>query len=268
MRRGIRATISVAEGAVRAGKTVDNVTMFANMLERGVPDKIHLASGSTLANAKLNIGDCNGYGLEHIFRGRCKWGKYKGNDCLHIRAREREYIVIFAGGGKSDSFKKIRGNSYGMWIATEINLHHKDFINEARDRQLASKVRRIFWDLNPSSPQNFIYKDYIDKFQENFGDRYNYEHFTIKDNKTISEERFKEIESEYDKSSIEYRRSILGERCNVEGLVYDMFRKEIHVVPQGSVNVDEEYYISSDYGIQNATVFLFWNKEKGTDRWV
>lgn len=268
MHKGIHATISVAEGAVRAGKTVDNVTMFAKMLELGVKDKIHLASGSTSANTKLNIGDCNGFGLEYIFRGRCNWSKYKGNDCLKIRTHGREYIVLFVGGGKSDSYKKIRGNSYGMWIATEINLHNGDFIKEATNRQLASHTRRLFWDLNPSSPANFIYKEYIDKFEDVYGNKYNYEHFTIRDNATISETRIKEIEAQYDKGSVWYQRDILGLRCNAEGLVYDMFNKEQHVIPTGSVETDGDYYISSDYGIQNATVFLLWQKEKHGNRWV
>lgn len=268
MHKGIKATISVAEGAVRAGKTVDNVAMFAKMLELGVQDKIHLASGSTSANAKLNIGDCNGFGLEYIFRGRCKWSKFKGNECLRIKTANREYIVIFVGGSKADSFKKIRGNSYGMWIATEINLHHDSFIKEAFNRQLASKTRRVFWDLNPSSPANFIYKDYIDKFEETYGERYNYEHFTIRDNASITEERIRDIESQYDKKSVWYRRDILGERCNAEGLVYPMFNKDIHVVRKGDVQTEGDYYVSSDYGIQNATVFLLWQKEVGSKRWI
>lgn len=268
MHRGIKATISVAEGAVRAGKTVDNVAMFAKMLELGVQDRIHLASGSTSANAKLNIGDCNGFGLEYIFRGRCKWSKFKGNECLRIKTANREYIVIFVGGSKADSFKKIRGNSYGMWIATEINLHHESMIQEAFNRQLASKTRRVFWDLNPSSPANFIYKDYIDKFKETYGERYNYEHFTIRDNASITEERIRDIESQYDKNSVWYRRDILGERCNAEGLVYPMFNKDIHVVRKDAVQTEGDYYVSSDYGIQNATVFLLWQKEVGSKRWI
>ena len=268
MHKGIKATISVAEGAVRAGKTVDNVAMFAKMLELGVQDRIHLASGSTSANAKLNIGDCNGFGLEYIFRGRCKWSKFKGNECLRIKTANREYIVIFVGGSKADSFKKIRGNSYGMWIATEINLHHDSFIKDAFNRQLASKTRRVFWDLNPSSPANFIYKDYIDKFKETYGERYNYEHFTIRDNASITEERIRDIESQYDKNSVWYRRDILGERCNAEGLVYPMFNKDIHVVRKGDVQTEGDYYVSSDYGIQNATVFLLWQKEVGSKRWI
>lgn len=200
MRRALSSTISVAEGAVRAGKTVDNVAVFARMIDAGVPDRIHLATGSTAANAKLNIGDANGFGLEHIFRGRCRWTKYKGNEALVIQSRGRDYVVIFAGAAKADSYKKIRGNSYGMWIATEINLHHEDTIKEAFNRQLAARVRRIFWDLNPTSPAAWIYRDYIDRFPEQFRERYNYEHFTIRDNLTITPERLEEIERQYDKA--------------------------------------------------------------------
>ena len=86
----IRASLSnwfmVAEGAIRSGKTIDHC-IIASMYLETCPDKIHLASGSTIANAKMNIGDCNGYGLQHIFRGRCKWGLYQGNEALYIRTK-------------------------------------------------------------------------------------------------------------------------------------------------------------------------------------
>jgi len=265
MQRAIKSTISVAEGSVRAGKTVDNVAAFARMLEYGVKDRIHLATGSTSANAKLNIGDCNGFGLEYIFRGRCKWTKYKGNEALLINAAGRQYVVIFAGGGKADSFKKIRGNSYGMWIATEINLHHEDTIKEAFNRQLAATTRRIFWDLNPGAPSSFIYANYIDTFAAAYGDAYNYEHFTIKDNASISERRFAEIEAQYDKNSIWYKRDILGLRCAAEGLIYDMFNESN--ITDKDLETEGDWYVASDYGIQNATTFLPFRKVKGENKW-
>lgn len=254
------ATISVAEGAVRAGKTIDNIAAFAFNIQRGTPDRIHLATGSTAANAKLNIGDANGYGLEYIFRGRCRWTKYKGNEALVIRSHGRDYVVIFAGAAKADSFKKIRGNSYGMWIATEINLHHKNTIREAFNRQLAAKHRRILWDLNPSSPGEWIYTDYIDKFPEQFGDKYNYQHFTIRDNVNITPERIAEIESQYTPGSIWYRRDILGERCNAEGIVYPMFD---NIVPTEPRDYDQ-YFISMDYGILNPTSMHLYGRCGGT----
>ena len=47
---------NIAEGAIRAGKTVDNVFAFCTELE-DTPDRLHLASASTVATAKLNLID-------------------------------------------------------------------------------------------------------------------------------------------------------------------------------------------------------------------
>ena len=225
---------NVAEGAVRAGKTVDNVFAFAQELKT-TPDKIHLATGSTVGNAKLNIGVCNGLGLENIFRGQCHWGKFKDNEALFVKGPDtgwRQRIVIFAGGAKEDSYKKIRGNSYGMWIATEINLHHDNTIKEANNRLLAARRLKIFWDLNPDNPKHPIYTDYIDKYRDmaacdNFPGGYNYMHCTIYDNKTITDERLRRIESRYDKNSIWYMRDIKGMRVVASGLIYRRFADDV-----------------------------------------
>lgn len=220
-------TFNILEGAVRSGKTVDNVFAFANALKTA-PDRIHLATGSTIANAKLNIGDANGFGLEYIFRGQCRWGKYKDNEALFVKGPStgnRLRIVIFAGGAKADSYKKIRGNSYGMWIATEINLHHDNTIKEAFNRQLAAKMRKIFWDLNPEHPKAPIYTKYLDVYQKRAAEGkllggYNYRQFTIFQNINISQERLEEIISQYDPGSIWYIRDIEGKRSVAEGLIY------------------------------------------------
>lgn len=236
--KAIKSKMSVAEGSIRSGKTIDNC-IIASMYLETCKDKIHLASGSSLPNAKLNIGDCNGFGLEHLFRGRCRWGKYKSNECLYIDTKTGQKIVVFAGGGKADSYKKILGNSYGLWIATEINEHYDNedsrtsFIKVAMGRQVASIEPKMIWDLNPCSPSHKIYKDYIDKYKEGYLGGYNYEHFTLTDNLSITPERLLEIKSQYDEGSIWYKRDILGERCVAEGLVYPKFaeRTQDYILP-------------------------------------
>lgn len=247
--------MSVAEGSVRSGKTIDHCIIASIYLEI-CPDKIHLASGSSLANAKLNIGDCNGFGLEHIFRGRCHWGKYKDNEALFIKTQTGEKIIIFAGGGKADSYKKILGNSYGLWIATEINEHYDSedsrtsFIKVAFGRQVASKKPFTLWDLNPCAPGHKIYTSYIDNYLKNgLKGGYQYQHFTLHDNLTITKERLEEIESKYDKNSVWYARDILGKRVAAEGLIYRLFADETDKFLVDSSNKD--YMIISigiDYG--------------------
>lgn len=218
----------VAEGAIRSGKTIDHC-IIAQMYLETCKDKIHLASGSSMPNAKLNIGDCNGFGLEHLFRGRCRWGKYKGNEALYIYTKTGEKIVIFVGGGKKNSYQKILGNSYGLWIATEIIEHFdsdvssESFIKVAFGRQTAADKPFTLWDLNPGNPKHRIYVDYIDKYKNDNLEGYLYEHFTMRDNLSISKERMEYLINKYDVNSVWYKRDVLGKRCVADGLCYVTF---------------------------------------------
>ena len=228
IKRGIRSTFNVAEGSVRAGKTIDGSIIAAAYLER-TPDRYHLASGSTIANAKLNIGVCNGYGIENLFRGRCHWGKYRDNEALYLGTQTGEKILLFAGGGKADSYKRILGNSYGLWIATEINEHYDcddsrtSFIKVAMARQAAALWPMTIWDLNPSAPSHRIYTEYIDRYKNEGMAGYNYEHFTIMDNYAMTEAQRAAFIAKYRTDSVWYRRDILGERVIAEGLIYEAF---------------------------------------------
>lgn len=228
IRKAVRSSFCVAEGAVRAGKTIDHCLIAAHYLER-CPDKFHLATGSTIGNAKLNIGVCNGFGLENLFRGRCHWGKYRDNEALFIQTQTGEKIVIFVGGGKADSYKRILGNSYGMWIATEVNEHYDcddsrtSFLKVAMARQAAAQEPLTLWDLNPSSPKHRIYTEYIDRYRDEGLRGYLYEHFTIHDNATLTDAQRDAFIAKYRPDSVWYRRDILGQRVIAEGLIYQAF---------------------------------------------
>lgn len=160
------------------------------------------------------------------------------------------------GAAKEDSYKKIRGNSYGMWIATEINLHHDNTIKEAFNRQLAAKRRKIFWDLNPDNPNADIYTKYIDNYAKKHKagtllGGYNYEHFTIFDNINIPDIRKQEIISQYDQNSIWYLRDILGKRCIAEGLCYRTFANnpmKYRISREDAKNRVSQIIISVDFG--------------------
>jgi PBSX family phage terminase large subunit len=118
--------------------------------------------------------------------------------------------------------------------------------------------------MNPCQPGHKIYSDYIDVYPNTYVGGYNYEHFTLADNYSITPERRREIESQYVVGSIWYKRDIKGERCLAEGLIFPMYLDAIGTPPDEPC--DEEC-ISLDYGTQNPLAALYW-KRYGKTWWA
>lgn len=227
--RSLKSWLNVAEGGKRAGKNITNLIAWATTLDIH-PDKIHLAAGVSQSAAMMNIIDSDGYGLQHIFEGRCRLGQYNGRDALLIQTQTGEKAVVIAGGGDSRSASLIKGMSLGTAYVTEANECHQTFIEEVIDRTLASKKRQLFFDLNPKPPRHWFYEkilDYQDKLKaQGRNPRYNYGHFTIADNRSIPRDRLREELSKYDPTSIWYQRDILGKRTSASGRIYTSYRYE------------------------------------------
>lgn len=263
IRRSQESWLNVLEGGKRASKNVVNLVAWSACLETH-PDTLHLAGGVSAAVAKMNIVDSNGFGLEHIFAGRCRRGNFHGRECLYIRTKTGVKVVIIAGGGKSDDARRIKGNSYGSVYVTEANECHQLFVQECIDRTLASGRRQIFFDLNPKSPAHWFYRDILD-FQDALctdgrNPGYNYAHFTIVDNMSLSDAQIRREMVKYDKHSLWYKADILGHREMPSGLIYSMFSEEKNVYDE---ELDEKTvlgsmrYVSIDYGTANPCAFLY-----------
>jgi len=217
---------NVAEGGKRGGKNVLSTTAFCILLETH-PNKIHLAAGVSIAAAKLNILDCDGFGMLNYFEGRCREGKYKNRDCLYVQTATGEKVVLVSGGGKDGDAKYIKGNTYGMTYITEVNECHPTFIQEVFDRTLSSADRKVFHDLNPKAPGHWYYTDVLafHEGQQRVDPAYgfNYGHFTIADNMSISDAQLRRVLATYDRTGVWYRRDVKGERVAAEGLIYQLF---------------------------------------------
>lgn len=111
---------NVAEGGKRGGKNVLITMAYCTILERH-PSRIHLIAGVSTATARLNILDCDGFGLKNYFEGRCREGTYQNRDCLYIQTATGEKVVLVSGGGKAGDEKLIKGNTYGTAYITEAN---------------------------------------------------------------------------------------------------------------------------------------------------
>ena len=216
--------LNVAEGGKRGAKNVINSLAFCIILENH-KNKLHLIAGTSIANAKLNVIDCDGFGIMNYFYGRCHEGKYKNKECLYVECSDgNEKVLIFAGGAKANDYVNIKGNTYGMAYITEANECHATFLQEVMDRTLSSYDRKIFHDLNPKPPAHWYYTDFL-KFHEeqesiniNYG--YNYGHFNIFNNLSIDDDKLKKVLSTYNKNSIWYKRDILGQRVASAGILF------------------------------------------------
>lgn len=224
--RAFHSWLNVAEGGKRGGKNVLMTLIFATLLETH-KNKIHLIAGVSVAAAKLNILDCDGMGLLNYFEGRCQEGKYKDRDALYIQTKTGQKIVLISGGGKDGDEKAIKGNTYGMAYITEANECHPKFIKEAFDRTVSSTDRKVLHDLNPKEPDHPYYAEVL-----NFHERqqaelpdygYNYGHFTLADNMSLSDDKIRNVLRTYDKGSVWYERDIRGARVVAEGIIFRKF---------------------------------------------
>ena len=258
IRRCSTSWLNVAEGGKRAGKNLINLLAWAGTIEKH-PDKLHLAAGVTIAQAKMNILDSNGFGLRFMFDGRCRVGKYNDKEAIYINCGGIEKIVIFAGGGKVSDAALIKGNSFGTAYITEVNECHPDFMQEVLSRTLASKDRKIFFDLNPKPPRHWFYTDFLDfqmdQYESGENPRFNYEHFTILDNMSISDAQLRETLNTYDKGSIWYKADILGLRTAASGRIYTGYNhKDCAVTPEEIRRMNfSELTVGVDVGGTDAT---------------
>lgn len=254
---------NVAEGGKRGGKNVLITMAYCTILEKH-PSRIHLIAGVSTATARLNILDCDGFGLKNYFEGRCREGTYQNRDCLYIQTATGEKVVLVSGGGKAGDEKLIKGNTYGTAYITEVNECSEAFIQEVFDRTLSSPDRKVFHDLNPKAEGHWYYKTILDfheaKQRENPAYGLNYGHFTIADNMSISDEQLRAVLATYDRKSIWYARDILGQRKAAEGLIYDMFDRGRNVFKLGEEPIGLRSvavrWIGVDYGTRNDTVLL------------
>lgn len=229
LHRTQKSWYNVAEGGKRGGKNVLQVLAFCMALQEH-PNKLHLIAGVSQTTAKLNIVDCDGFGLMNFFDGQCREGKYKDRSCLYVKTKNGEKIILVSGGAKAGDEKYIKGNTYGMAYVTEANECHPDFIQEVFDRTISSADRKIFHDLNPKAERHWYYTDVLDFHQEeqqkNKDYGYNYGHFTIADNMSIDNEKLRKILQTYEKGTVWYERDILGRRKTAHGIIFPNFAND------------------------------------------
>lgn len=238
--------VNCLEGSIRSGKTIVNICAFANYIDSCKSGDLFAVSGKTGGLAWTTVGECKGartddgaygadegFGLMYMFKGRCHKGVYGRIPCLYVKTKlGKKVAIIFVGAYNKGAKEALRGLTISGWLATELYNHRvdddDDFIDFMLGRMLLGETK-IFWDLNPTYPTHKVYLKYLDiylkKFREGkFNGGYNYVHCTLIDNTTITEEKLAEILNGYsDKTSVSYKRDILGLRACSSGLIFGQF---------------------------------------------
>jgi len=243
-----------------------NIFAFCRELEYH-PNELHLIAGYTSSTAGSIIFKSDGFGIERYFAGRCSKGRYEDKPCYYIQTATGQKVIMRTGGNNILSQDAIAGYTFGTAYISEPNRCHPKFVEEVFSRTFSSARRKVFHDINPKAESDWYYADkniglsfHINAQANNPSYGFNYGHFTMADNLSMSDKQIREVIKSVPKGTVWYARDILGQRRQVEGLVYSLFNPKAgdgHVVPTVD-RVYTKYQVSVDYGTRNRFVALLW----------
>ncbi len=247
----------IADGAIRSGKTLSMSLSYVLWAMSSFNSQNFGMCGKTIGSFRRNVL----FWLKLMLKARgYKVKDHRADNLVEITKNDvTNYFYIF--GGKDErSQDLIQGITLAGCFFDEVALMPESFVNQATGR--CSVDGSKFWfNCNPDGPYHWFKVNWIDKCKDK---NILYLHFTMDDNLSLSERIKERYRSMY--SGVFYKRYILGLWTVAEGVIYDMFDTTKHVINKITEALFPTYYVSCDYGTQNATVFLLWQKASG-DRW-
>lgn len=239
----------ICDGSIRAGKTMTMAVSFILWAFTAFDKQVFAICGKTIESVRRNIVTHLPQWLDGIVR---------------IQERRSENLLIISFVGKTNRFYLFGGKDegsaaliQGMTLAgvmfDEVALMPRSFVEQALAR-CSVEGSKFWFNCNPDSPEHWFYKEWIQKHKEKNA---LYLHFTMKDNKSLSEKVKKRYENMY--SGVFYDRFIRGLWVVAEGLVYDFFQsKKETIIKTVDMNDYNEFYVSIDYGTINPCSMGLW----------
>ncbi len=230
--------INIWYGGVRAGKTIASIIRWLDYLARNPKGKKAMI-GKTHRTLRRNV-------LSPIKElvGRDNFYENKGEGIVKIGGQE---IDIY-GANDERSVEKIAGATLAGTYCDELSLWSEDMFKMTTGRN-SVPGSKIFGTTNPANPEHWLKRNYIDKQDEMSIKAF---HFELEDNISLSEEYIEDLKKEY--HGVWYDRYIKGLWVLAEGLVYDMYDRDIHLVDE--LPPMKEHWVGIDYGTSNATAFV------------
>lgn len=247
----------IADGAIRSGKTVSMSLSFVLWAMSSFSGQNFAMCGKTIGSFRRNVL----FWLKLMMKSRgYTVADHRADNLVVVSRGDTENYFYIFGGKDERSQDLIQGITLAGVFFDEVALMPESFVNQATGR--CSVDGSKFWfNCNPDGPYHWFKQNWIDRRKEK---HLIYLHFTMDDNLSLSEAVKQRYRGMY--SGVFYKRYIQGLWCMAEGIIYDMFSEDHHVRKlkdfAGQL-IGHNRYVSCDYGTQNATVFLLW--EKGLD---
>ena len=239
----------ICDGSIRAGKTMTMAVSFILWAFTAFDKQVFAICGKTIESVRRNIVTHLPQWLDGIVR-------------IQERRSENLLIISFAGktnrfylfGGKDEgSAALIQGMTLAGVMFDEVALMPRSFVEQALAR-CSVEGSKFWFNCNPDTPEHWFYKEWIQKHKKKNA---LYLHFTMEDNKSLSEKVKKRYENMY--SGVFYDRFIRELWVVAEGLVYDFFQSKKDTIIK-TINIDDynEFYVSIDYGTINPCSMGLW----------
>ena len=243
---------NIAEGTIRSGKdTMGSVAFIERILTS--KETLFLVAATSVDRGMSIVGRyINDYfNTEYHDVGCIYKTKYNNTDALAVEYKKITKYIIFAGGYNKNSQDFIQGLSLGGVYLTEINLLNLDFITQCQKRIAAAEGGFIIGTLNPKGPSHWFYEQclriWYEEQKESPEDEWlNFNRFELADNPVMTAKMIRDAKKGYDPNSVLYKRDILGQRVDAEGLVYKLY--DYNYIEDFNPNDYINYKISVDPG--------------------
>lgn len=245
----------VCDGSVRSGKTMAMSIGFILWSMKTFDRETFAFCGKTIDSLKRNVIVPMQKWLGGIVKPKINLSR----NFMEIDWLGHQNRYYFFGGKDESSYALIQGMTLAGILLDEVALMPKSFVDQAAAR-CSVKGSRMWFNCNPDgSEEHWFYKEWLDDVNGSAGKKNRLHlHFTMEDNFAMPETVRQRYERLY--TGAFYDRYVLGLWRAAEGLVYPMFSKELHVIPNKVPSIGEgKYYISCDYGTLNPTAIGLWH---------
>lgn len=250
------ARINMWTGAIRSGKTITSLFRWLKYIADEAPRSGELFMvGQTTRTIERNL-------LEplmdpSIFGPLARFVTHTpGTDVATIFGRR----IALVGAMDVKAFRRIRGATGAGAYVDEVSLLPAGFLTELLGRLSLrctdGTLSKLFGTTNPDGPAHWLKVEYLDR-PERFnrdpdtGDTVkglNHYTFTLDDNPSLAPEYVRAIKAEH--VGVWYKRLILGQWVAAEGVVYDAWAPDRHVVAT-LPKIDRWLAVGLDYGTTN-----------------